>query len=124
MLWDFLPTACELAGVEAPEDIEGLSYAPTLTGKGEQKKHEQIYWEFLERDGRRALRMGDWKLVQYGLKPGRFGTPRLFDLSRDIGEKQDLADRHPDRVREMVGRMNRARVPSERFGLPGLDALE
>ena len=31
----------ELAGVEVPGGIEGISFAPTLTGKGEQKKHEQ-----------------------------------------------------------------------------------
>ncbi|MCH7228301.1 arylsulfatase [Haloferula sp. A504] len=121
--WDFLPTACELAGIEAPGDIQGISFAPTLTGKGGQKKHEQLYWEFHEQGGRRALRMGDWKLVQYGLKPGKFGKPQLYHLARDIGEQDDLAARHPDKVADMVRRMDEARVPSERFPLKGLDEL-
>lgn len=119
--WDFLPTACELAGIDAPGGIEGLSFAPTLTGKGRQQVHGHLYWEFHEQGGRRALRMGKWKLVQYGLKPGAFGKPQLFDLSQDRGESRDLAAEMPGRVREMVGRMDRARVPEERFPLPGLD---
>lgn len=119
--WDFLPTVCELAGVETPDDIEGLSYAPTLTGRGEQATHEQLYWEFHEQGGRRALRMGDWKLVQYGLKPGKFGKPELYNLSEDLGEQNNLAGKHPGKVRDMVGRLDAARVPSDRFKLPGLD---
>ncbi|BCX47955.1 N-acetylgalactosamine-6-sulfatase [Haloferula helveola] len=122
--WDFMPTACELAGIEVPAGIEGISYAPTLTGKGEQKKHEYLYWEFHEQGGRRALRVGDWKLVQYGLKPGgKFGKPQLFDLSKDIGEQNDLAAKHADRVKEMMSTMDAARVESPRFKQAGLDGL-
>src|SRR5439155_1617873 len=43
--WDFLPTACDLAGIETPKGLDGLSVAPTLTGKGQQKTHEFLYWE-------------------------------------------------------------------------------
>src|SRR5262249_36903884 len=46
--WDFLPPACELAGVEWPKGLDGLSVAPTLTGKGDQKSHDFLYWEFHE----------------------------------------------------------------------------
>ncbi|NQU45238.1 arylsulfatase, partial [bacterium] len=43
--WDFMPTACELAGVDAPADIDGISYLPELLGNTEaQKKHEYFYW--------------------------------------------------------------------------------
>jgi len=31
--WDFLPTACEVAGTPAPEGIDGISYLPALLGK-------------------------------------------------------------------------------------------
>lgn len=121
--WDFLPTVCELAGIDVPEDIQGVSYVAAMTGKGMQKAHEALYWEFHENNGRRALRQGDWKLVQYGLAPGAFGKPELYDLSADIGEKNNLAEKHPERVKEMLARMDRSRVPDERFPLPGLDAL-
>jgi arylsulfatase A-like enzyme len=121
--WDFLPTVCELAAVPAPSDIQGLSYAPTLTGREGQKRHEQLYWEFSELGGRRALRVDDWKLVQYDLQPGAFGPPQLFNLSTDVGEQHDLAASHPDLVQDMVNRMNSARVPDPRFKFPALDAL-
>jgi arylsulfatase A-like enzyme len=121
--WDFLPTVCELAGVQTPSDIEGLSYAPTLAGREDQKRHEQLYWEFIEQGGRRALRRGDWKLVQYDLQPDAFGKPQLFNLASDLGEQTDLAAAHPDLVNDLVTRMNRARVPNDRFKFPALDAL-
>ena len=121
--WDFLPTACDLAGLPAPRDLQGLSYAPTLSDRPDQKRHEQLYWEFSELGGRRALRMGDWKLVQYGLQPGSFGPPQLFDLSTDLGEKNNLAATRPDLVQAMVKRLDQARVPDPRLPFPTLDAL-
>jgi arylsulfatase A-like enzyme len=119
--WDFLPTACELAGVEPPESIQGLSYLPTLTGKGTQARHEQLYWEFHERGGRRALREGPWKIVQYGLKPGKEGELQLYKLSEDLSETKNLAEKYPERVEQMRERMEAARVPNPRFPLRGLD---
>src|SRR5262245_60743058 len=38
--WDFPPTACDLAGVETPKGLDGISVAPTITGRGEQKAHD------------------------------------------------------------------------------------
>ena len=119
--WDFLPTACDLIGIEPPAGIDGISYAPTLTGKGTQASHPSLYWEFHELGGRRALRSGDWKLVQYGLKPGAFGKCELYDLANDLSEQNDLSEKHPERVAAMLREMDAARTPSQRFPLPGLD---
>lgn len=44
--WDFLPTACDLAGVEIPDGIDGISYLPTLPGRDDQRPHDYLYWEF------------------------------------------------------------------------------
>lgn len=121
--WDFLPTVCDLTGAKAPTGIEGISYAPTLAGKAtQQAKHEALYWEFHELNGRRALRMDQWKLVQYGLKPGAFGEAELYDLANDVSEKINLAGKHPERVKSMLERLDRSRVANDRFALPGLDA--
>ena len=46
-----LPTFAELAGVDCPK-TDGISMAPTLLGKGEQRKHEHLFWEFYEGGGR------------------------------------------------------------------------
>ena len=90
--WDFLPTACELAGIEAPKDIDGISYLPELLGRtADQKKHEYFYWIW-------AIRVGKWKLM-----PAGKNKYRLYDLETDIGEKNDLAKKHP----EVVARCSR-----------------
>jgi arylsulfatase A-like enzyme len=117
--WDFLPTACELAGVKAPEDIDGISYLPTLAGDGEQRAHDFLYWEFHESGGRRALRQGDWKLVQYDLETS--GKPMLFNLAEDPGETNDLAAKDPQRLADMVKLMDKHRRPSPIFPNKALD---
>jgi arylsulfatase A-like enzyme len=85
--WDFLPTACELAGVDPPSDIDGISYLPELLGKtAEQKKHEYFYWIW-------AIRVGKWKL-----HPAGKNRYKLYDLENDIAEKNDLVDKMPEVV--------------------------
>ena len=80
--WDFLPTACELAGVE-PAETDGISYLPTLLGRP-QKRHELLYWQY---KGKQAGRHGKWKVVRSG--PQR--PLELYDLEADVGETKDLA---------------------------------
>jgi len=121
--WDFLPTACEAAGISPPENIQGISYLPTLTSQGEQKGHDYLYWELNERGGRRAIRMGDWKAVQYNLNQSPMGSIELYNLKDDIGETNDLAAEHPDLVAKLTAKMNAARVPSDLFPFPALDRI-
>ena len=117
--WDFLPTACELAGVDAPEGLHGISYAPTITGKGEQLAHDFLYWEFHEQGTRRALRQGDWKLLQYNLD--KQGKPELYDLRKDLAETKDLAAEEPERVAAMLKIMEERHKPSPIFPNKTLD---
>jgi len=85
--WDFLPTACEVAGIDPPEGIDGISYLPELLGKTEQqKKHEYFYWIW-------AVRAGKWKLFPAG--KNKF---RLYNLEKDIAEQHDVADQFPEVV--------------------------
>lgn len=93
--WDWLPTACELIGVEAPSGIDGISFAPTLLGSAEtQKNHPYLYWRWSKF---RAVRKGPWKGVQTG------DQLALFDLRADLGESQDIAAEHPEVVAEIRG---------------------
>ncbi|NIP92825.1 MAG: sulfatase-like hydrolase/transferase, partial [Akkermansiaceae bacterium] len=62
--WDVFPTLCELAGTRLPDNLDGISFLPTLMGKIRQKEHEYLYWEFFEGGGKRAARIGKWKAVQ------------------------------------------------------------
>lgn len=117
---DILPTACELAGAAVPKDVDGISIVPTLLGKGEQKKHEYLYWEFPGYGGQQAIQMGDWKAVRQNLNKGRVVT-ELYNLGADLGEKQDVAAKHPEIVVRLEKQMRAARVPSKEFPMKALD---
>ncbi len=108
--YDFLPTACELAGVEPPEDIDGLSYVPTLVGETDrQRQHEYLYCASQEGATSVGVRYGDWKLVRYrkGKRKQDSGDWRLYDLSQDIAEQHNIADRHPDVVAAILALLKR-----------------
>jgi arylsulfatase A-like enzyme len=117
--WDFLPTCADLAGIEAPKDIDGISMLPTLLGKHEkQKKHELLYWEFHEQGKKQAVRMGEFKGVRLNAAKNPDGPIELYNLKTDIGEKDNIADQHPDIVEKIAQYMNQARVPSKDWPWP------
>ena len=108
--WDFLPTCAELLGEQPPADIDGTSILPTLLGRPGQKKHESLYWEL---SGQQGVRLGDWKAVR--LRPNQ--KIQLFDLKTDIGEKNDVADQHPEIVAKIREILTKGRTESEVFPL-------
>ncbi|MFO7934448.1 MAG: arylsulfatase [Bacteroidales bacterium] len=114
--WDFLPTACDLAGIAVPAGVDGISFLPALTGK-EQPRHESLYWEFTERGGKQAIRKGNWKLVRNQIVSDPPGTIELYDLEEDPGETRDVSDGHPEVVRDLLDEMEAGRTKSEVFPL-------
>lgn len=112
--WDFLPTVAEVAGIQAPENIDGISYLPALLGN-EQPQHDHLYWEFHELGGRKAVRKGDWKLVQYNVFDPAKTTTELYNLSNDIGEENNVAAENPEKVNELLVLMNSARIDNQDF---------
>ncbi|WP_345247615.1 arylsulfatase [Nibrella saemangeumensis] len=109
--WDFLPTACNLAGVQSSIQTDGISYLPTLLGKGNQKQHPYLYWEFHEQGRKQAVRQGNYKLV-YLLKDNQI---ELYDLSRDPAEQHNITAQNPEVVSRLKSLMEQARVPSAEF---------
>lgn len=106
---DLMATAAELAEADCPENTDSISFVPTLTGHPEtQAQHKYLYWEFYEQGGKQAVRSGKWKAIRM---PWMKGPTALYDLSQDIGETTDLADQHPEIVREMEAMMAEAHVP-------------
>ncbi|MFO7904575.1 MAG: arylsulfatase [Planctomycetota bacterium] len=91
--YDWLPTACQLAGIESPGDIDGISFVPTLLGKS-QPSHDYLFWSF---GPKKAVRQGKWKAVI----PGRDQSLELYNLDDDIGEKNDVSQQHPEVVAKM-----------------------
>ena len=112
--WDVMPTIAEIVGMDGPEEIDGISFLPSLTG-GQQPKHEYLYWEFHERGGRQALRKGNWKLVRYDVLKDPDKPYQLYDLNVDPGEQTDLAASHPEIVDQLSQLIKSARTDSEVF---------
>ncbi|MHC4370601.1 MAG: arylsulfatase [Planctomycetota bacterium] len=107
--WDVLPTFAELAGAPEPEGIDGISFAPALLGKP-QKKHEYLYWEFHEgNSSKQAVRMGDFKAV----RPAPSRPVELYDLRTDIGEDNNIANKHPDVAARATEIIEKARTGAD-----------
>ena len=106
---DVFPTACELAGVQAPKHLDGISVLPTLLGK-KQKVREAHYWE-IHSPFQQAVRMGSWKGIRFGTK----APLALYDLKTDRGEKNNVAAKHPDMVRKMETFLAMSRIESKYF---------
>ncbi len=118
--WDMAPTFAELAGSDPPDDTDGISMVPELTGRpDQQEKHPWLYWEFHEQGGKQAVRKGDWKGIRLNVRIDPDSPVELYNLEEDPGEKQNLAADHPDIVSEMAGTMDEARTKSDIFPLLG-----
>ncbi|MFT7380150.1 MAG: arylsulfatase A-like enzyme [Roseivirga sp.] len=102
--WDVMATLGELTNTEIPKETDGVSFLPTLTGKGTQQDREYLYWEFPEYQGQQAIRMGDWKGIRKDIKKGNM-TIELYNLKTDPAEQKDIAALHPDIIKHMEGIM-------------------
>ncbi|MEM9019511.1 MAG: arylsulfatase [Planctomycetota bacterium] len=109
---DLLPTACDLADIEPPAGIDGISFVPTLLGSDQQPEHDYLYWEFFEQGGKQAVRWGDWKGIRLKAQQDRESAIMLFDLTNDLGEQSNVADQHPEVVAHIRRLMDQARTPS------------
>ena len=116
--WDILPTLSEVAGVEVPGKIDGISFLPTLMGDSVgQEQHQYLYWEFYEHGGRQALLKDNYKAVKMNVRTGTPDPTELYDLSKDVTESDNLASEHPDLIKEMEALMNKSHRPIAEISL-------
>ena len=91
---DVLPTALAAAGVKIPDGskLDGVNLLPFLKEGNTDSPHKALFWRF----GRqRAVRSGDWKLTDMGQ------GAKLFNVTKDIGEKNDLSAKEPEKLKEL-----------------------
>ena len=90
---EIFPTLLKLAGVAPPKDVvlDGFDMMPMLA-QGKPSPRKEMYWK---RRAKEAARVGQWKWIRN--ETGTF----LFDLSKDLGEKENLVDKMPDKAAEM-----------------------
>jgi arylsulfatase len=109
---DLLPTVLDVLGVEPPAEIggvaqtslDGVSFARTFDEPDAPSAREVQYFEML---GCRALYRDGWKAVVYHPlfdQSVRFDDDRweLYHVAVDASECHDLADEHPDKLRELI----------------------
>ncbi len=94
---DILPTALAAAGLTGPavKPLDGTNLLPVLLGE-KTPPPRNLFWSSGSEEGWWAVRSGDWKLVGEKAKLG------LFDLSKDLSEKNDLAKSMPEKVAELT----------------------
>ncbi len=104
---DYFPTICRAAGVSlaAGRAIDGVDLRPVLGGTGKLNR-DAIYWHFPHYRHRDVppysiIRAGDWKLIKR--YDGR--QFELFNLADDLSETTDLADKMPEKVKELDAKL-------------------
>lgn len=86
-LLDILPTLCDLAGIAAPETVEGKSFVPVMQGEKEVVR-DVMYGVYAggTKPGMRTVKKGDWKLIKYDVLDGKVQKTQLFNLAENPNE--------------------------------------
>ncbi len=109
---DILPTIFAITGVELPTDrtVDGRDIRSILMPEKYESKAEEFKFFYSYSDNQpSAIRKDAWKLhVRIGSqKKNNYGftasseTPLLFQLEEDLGERIDVAEKHPEKVLEL-----------------------
>ena len=103
---DWMPTFCSLAGFKPDRDLkwDGTDLSELLL-EGAKIPNRAIYTAG-PRLRSSSLRLGDYKLVTHG--EGESLKTELFRIADDPGEKQDLAERQPERVQELLVKLKQS----------------
>ncbi len=105
---DVLPTLAELAGINPPADIDGISVLPTLLGKKQRTDDRFLYWEFHSGGFKQAVRWRNYKAVC--LEQSK--PLELYNLAEDIAEKDNIAAKNPEIVTRIMEYIKTARTDS------------
>ena len=121
---DFYPTFLDITGLAGDPkhnaDMDGLSLVPLLKKPTAELKRKALYWHYphyyATTSPVSSIRQGDWKLLEYLPAPASPDTSRggggpnkrieLYNLKRDIGEKNNLAERMPEKAEQLRKRLD------------------
>ena len=122
---DFFPSILEIAGIQdyqTLQHVDGISFVPLLKDTGKPYPDRKLFWHFPNYWGpvgpgigaSSSIRKGDWKLIYYHADR-HF---ELFNLHKDIGESNNLAEKEPGKLNELATdlgnylRDSKAQMPS------------
>jgi len=136
---DIVPTILECCGLTMPDVVNGVKQAPlsgvsmrySFDGASAETRKETQYYEMI---GTRGIWHKGWKAAtEHGpmLNKGNFDQDRwqLFHTDVDRAEAHDLAEKHPEKVKELAdlwlaeAKKNNA-LPLSDYGVEGIHSLE
>ena len=112
---DFYPTFLQLAGLrpDPRQHLDGVSILPLLKNPGTELGRNTLYWHyplkkphFLGGRSTGAIRKGDFKLIEFFDN----GEVELYNLTEDIAEKNNLAEKLPEKAAELQKRLTEWRT--------------
>ncbi|QHI39264.1 Arylsulfatase [Kordia antarctica] len=115
--YDVMPTLAEIAKIEAPTNIDGISFLPELLNKN-QVKHKHLYWEIHGKgvkSFKQATRFGNWKAIR------QFNShhTELYNLENDINETNDVSATYPALVEKANKILKQESVQIEQYPFSG-----
>jgi hypothetical protein len=120
-LVDLFASLASLCGQKPREDSapDSLNILPALLGDTRVGRDHSVH-----HSGRLALREGSWKFIpagsgaavmaNTGTETGEAPVDQLYDLSHDLGERNNLASQYPDRASAMAARLQSIREARRR----------
>ena len=103
---DFYPTILDLVGAPLQESqhVDGLSLLPLLNGA--KIAQRPLFWHYPHYGNQGGepssiIREGDWKLIHYW----EDGRKELYNLKEDLGEKNNIAAKNPEKVTELSAQL-------------------
>jgi arylsulfatase A-like enzyme len=109
---DWLPTLCRIAGIAInAADFDGEDVSAAWFG-GTHQRTQPLFWKTSNPRAEVSIRDGRWKF-HYASR--RRGESELYDLSRDPGERNNLASQHPDVVQALTAKAEKwnATLPTD-----------
>ncbi|WP_042368533.1 arylsulfatase [Bacteroides neonati] len=116
--WDIMPTFDEILKpkMASRKESDGISLLPLLENRKGQRVHDYLYFEFMELNGRQAVRKGSWKLVHLNIR-GKQPSYELYNLASDPSEKHNLLIQYPEKAAELKAIMQEAHVSDANWPL-------
>lgn len=98
---DLYRTIADILKLEIPQTLDSHNLSKVLL---ESKASPREELAFYRKGELRAYRKGDFKLHLFGQPQGGepLETPELYNLRRDLGEKDNIAEKHPELVAEIL----------------------